>query len=73
VEGTATVQFVVDSDGAVAVGSAEVLAASHPMFGKAGLDVVRQARFTPAKSVVNGRLLAVPVVVRLPLRWSQPE
>jgi TonB family protein len=72
VEGTATVQFVVNSDGAVAEGSAEVLAASHPMFGKAGLDVVRQAVFTPAKSVVNGRLLAVPVVVRLPLRWSQP-
>ncbi|HSE27715.1 MAG TPA: energy transducer TonB [Gemmatimonadales bacterium] len=72
VEGTATVQFVVGSDGAVTSGSAEVLAASHPMFGKAGLDVVRQARFTPAKSVVGGRLLAVPVVVRLPLRWSQP-
>lgn len=73
VEGTVTVQFVVGSDGAVTAGTAEVLAASHPMFGKAGLDVVRQARFTPAKSVVGGRLLAVPVVVRLPLRWSQPE
>lgn len=72
-EGTATLQFVVDSGGSVVAGTADVLAASHPMFGRAGLDVVRQARFTPAKSVVGGRLLAVPVVVRLPLRWSQPE
>lgn len=72
VEGTATVQFVVNSDGTVAAGSAEVLAASHPLFGKAGLDVIREALFTPAKTVVDGRLLTVPVVVRLPLRWSQP-
>lgn len=39
VAGSATVQFVVDSAGAVATGSPEVLEASHPLFGKAALAV----------------------------------
>lgn len=69
VEGTVLVELVVDADGRVRPGSAEVVEASHPAFGHAVLRAVDRFRFTPAR--VGG--VAVPVRVTIPIAWSVPR
>lgn len=73
IEGTAIIQFVVDTTGVVVAGSGRVVTATHALFGKAGLDVLPHARFSPARTSLNGVVMAVPVNVRVPLAWSQEK
>jgi protein TonB len=68
-EGTVVVEMVVEADGRVRPGSAEVVNASHPAFGHAVLRAVDRFRFTPAR--VGG--VAVPVRVTIPIAWSVPR
>lgn len=63
--GEARVKFVVMADGSVA--DVETVSASHPAFGEAAVDAVRQWRFEPGR--VDGRAvntrLQVPVYFKL--------
>ena len=64
--GQATVEFVVDTTGAVELGTIGVVAASNPSFGDAARQAATTARFVPAAR--EGRL--VRQLVQLPLRWE---
>ncbi len=64
--GEATVEFVVDTTGAVELGTVGVVAASHPKFAAAARLAATDARFIPAERA--GR--TVRQLVQLPLRWE---
>lgn len=73
VEGSATVQFVVDVDGRVDPQSITVLTSTHALFGTAATEVVKHARFSPGQIASGTEMLAVPVKVRAPLTWTQAK
>ncbi len=73
VEGSATVQFVVDVDGRVDPQSVTVVTSTHALFGTAAIEVVKHARFTPGQIASGAEMLAVPVKVRAPLTWTQAK
>lgn len=73
IEGSAIVQFVVDTVGKVVPGSAKVLSSSHPQFAGSALQVLEHLRFTPGRMSFGGTLMAVPVHVRVPFKWTQPQ
>ncbi len=64
--GEATVEFVVDTTGAVELGTVGLVAASNPRFGDAARLAAVDARFIPAERA--GR--TVRQLVQLPLRWD---
>lgn len=64
--GEATVEFVVDTTGAVEIATVGVVAASHPRFADAARVAAGEAKFVPAERA--GR--AVRQLVQLPLRWE---
>ncbi len=64
--GEATVEFVVDTTGAVEVATVGVVAASHPRFADAARLAANDARFIPAER--GGH--TVRQLVQLPLRWE---
>jgi|GEM_PF-1336741 len=70
VEGTVVVEFVVDTTGLVDPESASIVSSSHTLFAGAALELVKRARFSPGKTTVDGAMETVPVLVRVPLRWS---
>jgi len=70
VEGTVVVEFVVDTTGLVDPSSASIVSSSHALFAGAALELVKRARFSPGQTTVDGRMQTVPVLVRVPLRWS---
>lgn len=69
VQGTVLVELVVEANGRVRPGSAEIVEASHPAFGDAALRAVERFRFTPAE--VGG--MRIPVRVTVPISWSVPR
>ena len=71
VEGSAIVQFVVDTNGRVEPKSVTLISSTHPLFGSAAIEVARKARFTAGRIASGGEMLAVPVTVRAPLKWTQ--
>jgi TonB family protein len=71
VEGSAIVQFVVDTNGRVEPRSVTLLSSTHPLFGSAAIEVARKARFTPGRVASGTEMVAVPVMVRAPLKWTQ--
>jgi len=73
VEGSATVQFVVDTTGRVISKSVTVLSSTNVLFGDAAIEVARSARFSPGSIVVEGKIRVVPVTVRAPLTWTQKK
>jgi len=73
VEGSAIVQFVVDTNGRVDPKSVTLVSATHPLFGSAAIEVARKARFTAGRIASGGEMLAVPVTVRAPLKWTQAK
>ena len=64
--GEATVEFVVDTTGAVEVATVGVVAASHPRFADAARQAAGEAKFVPAERAGH----AVRQLVQLPLRWD---
>ncbi len=70
IEGSALVEFVVDTSGAVRSGSARVLRSTNQMFADAALGVLMQARFTPGRTERGNRHTIVAVRARLPLSWT---
>jgi TonB family protein len=66
VTGQAVMQFVVDEDGRVEGSTIKVISATHDAFGEASRDVLRQARFTPAR--VGSR--KVRMMLQLPITWA---
>ena len=64
--GEATVEFVVDTTGAVEPGTVGIVTASHPRFADAARLAATDARFVPAERA--GHL--VRQLVQLPLRWE---
>lgn len=66
VTGQAVMQFVVNEDGRVEGSTIKVISATHDAFGDASGDVLRQARFTPAR--VGSR--KVRMMLQLPISWS---
>ena len=70
VEGSVVVEFVVDTSGLVEPGSASIVSSSHALFAGAALELVKHARFSPGRTTVDGKMETVPVLVRVPLRWS---
>ena len=73
VEGSAVVQFVVDTNGRVISKSVTILSSTNPLFGDAAISVARRARFSPGRIAVAGGMQAVPVTVRAPLTWTQKK
>ncbi len=69
VAGTVLVELVVEANGRVRPGSAEIVDASHPAFGDAALRAVERFRFSPAE--VGG--VRVPVRVTVPITWAVPR
>jgi protein TonB len=67
--GRVLVELVVDENGRVRPGSAEVVEATHPAFGEAALRAVERFRFTPA--MMGG--VPVPVRVTIPINWTVPR
>ena len=65
--GEATVEFVVDTTGAVEAGTVGIVTASHPGFADAARSAASDARFIPAARA--GR--PVRQLVQLPLRWEK--
>jgi protein TonB len=65
VEGSATIEFLVDSTGVPQVLGSRVIQADRPAFGMAALAAVLASRFTPGRS--GGRV--VPVRVRQVVRF----
>jgi protein TonB len=63
-EGSAKVQFVVDVTGAVT--EVEVLAETHPFFGQAAVEAVKQWKFRPARDEDG----PVPQTVAIPLNFA---
>ncbi|HUL69219.1 MAG TPA: energy transducer TonB [Gemmatimonadales bacterium] len=70
VEGSVVVEFVVDTTGLVDPGSASIVSSSHELFAGAALELVKRARFSPGRTTIDGKMETVPVLVRVPLRWS---
>jgi len=66
VTGQAVMQFVVDEDGRVEGSTIKVISSTHDAFGDASRDVLRQARFTPAR--VGSR--KVRMMLQLPITWA---
>ena len=64
--GEAMVEFVVDTTGAVEIGTVGVVAASHPGFADAARLAATDARFIPAERAGH----PVRQLVQLPLRWE---
>lgn len=64
--GRATVEFVVDTTGAVESGTIGVVSASHPGFADAARRAATDARFVPAEREGH----TVRQLVQLPLRWE---
>ncbi|HEY0777906.1 MAG TPA: TonB family protein [Gemmatirosa sp.] len=64
--GEATVEFVVDTTGAVEAGTVGVVTASHPRFADAARAAASDARFIPAERAGH----TVRQLVQLPLRWE---
>ena len=64
--GEATVEFVVDTAGAVEAGTIGVVAASHPGFADAARLAATDAHFVPAERAGH----TVRQLVQLPLRWQ---
>ena len=71
VEGSALVQFVVDTNGRVLGKSVTVVSSTNALFGSAAIEVARRARFSPGRIASDDGMLAVPVTVRAPLTWTQ--
>jgi TonB family protein len=70
IEGSALVQFVVDTNGRVDPQSVTVISSTHALFATAAIEVAKKARFSPGKNAYEGVMQAVPVMVRAPLAWS---
>ncbi len=66
VTGQAVMQFVVNEDGGVEGSTIKVISSTHDAFGDASRDVLRQARFTPAR--VGSR--KVRMMLQLPITWA---
>ncbi|MDQ3309094.1 MAG: energy transducer TonB [Gemmatimonadota bacterium] len=66
VTGQAVMQFVVDENGRVEGSTIKVISSTHDAFGDASRDVLRQARFTPAR--VGSR--KVRMMLQLPITWA---
>ncbi|MBA2571974.1 MAG: TonB family protein [Gemmatimonadetes bacterium] len=66
VTGQAVMQFVVDEEGRVEGSTIKVISSTHDAFGDASRDVLRQARFTPAR--VGSR--KVRMMLQLPITWA---
>lgn len=66
ISGQATVSLVIDTEGATR--GVRAVSASHPAFGEAGVAVMRQARFRPAKN--DGKPVAVRIT--MPISFSLP-
>ncbi|GJG86997.1 hypothetical protein tb265_21780 [Gemmatimonadetes bacterium T265] len=64
--GEATIEFVVDTTGAVEAGTVGVVSASHPQFANAARLAANDVKFVPAEKA--GR--TVRQLVQLPLRWE---
>ena len=73
VEGSAIVQFVVDTNGRVDPKSVTLVSATHPLFGFAAIEVARKARFSAGRIASGGGMVSVPVTVRAPLKWTQAK
>lgn len=69
VEGRVVLEFRVDSTGRVDPGRIQVVSASHDAFRKSAMEVLRGARFRPAR--IAGRPVAFCVEVPLEFRVSQ--
>lgn len=67
--GRVLVELIVDVDGRVRPGSAEIVEATHPAFGEATLRAVERFRFRPAKMAG----VPVPVRVTIPVNWTIPR
>jgi protein TonB len=67
--GRVLVELIVDVDGRVRPGSAEIVEATHPAFGEATLRAVERFRFNPAR--MGG--VPVPVRVTIPINWTVPD
>ena len=65
--GEATVEFVVDTTGAVEAGTVGIVTASHPGFANAARLAAHDARFIPAERAGH----TVRQLVQLPLRWEK--
>lgn len=66
IAGSATMEFVIEPDGQLALGTLSIVSASHPAFGKAVRDALLSVRFIPA--VVQDRNVAQ--VVMLTVRFE---
>lgn len=66
VGGRVVVQFVVDTLGRALFGTDRVVESAHPLFARAALSAIAEARFTPAR--VGGRV--VRQLVLLPLQFA---
>lgn len=64
--GEATVEFVVDTTGAVEPGTVGIVTASHPGFAAAARLAAADARFVPAERAGH----PVRQLVQLPLKWE---
>jgi TonB family protein len=73
IEGTAIVQFVVDTNGRVEPGSIRVVSSTHPLFESGALQVVPWGKFSPGRMNVQGGLVPVRVSARVPLKWSMQK
>jgi protein TonB len=70
VEGSAMVQFVVDTNGRVDPQSVTVVSTTNALFATAAIEVIKRARFSPGRFASEGEMQAVPVSVRVPLTWT---
>jgi TonB family protein len=70
IEGSAVVQFWVDTTGRAVPGSARVLSSTHEMFAQAALAVVPRTRFSPGEAVFDGIRVRARILVRMPLSWT---
>ncbi len=67
--GRVLVQLIVEADGTVRPGSAQVVEATHAAFSEATLRAVERFRFRPA--MMAG--VPVPVRVTIPISWTVPR
>lgn len=66
IAGSATMEFVIEPDGQLALGTLSVVSASHPAFGRAVRDALLSVRFVPA--TIQNRNVAQ--VVMLTVRFE---
>ena len=69
-EGSALVQFVVDTSGRVDPQSVTVISSTNALFATAAIEVAKKARFSPGRNADEGVMQAVPVRVQAPLTWT---